>query len=77
LEIEGECKIASFDFLAFNTIKTAFILPLMILSIFGLLVLKHSKRLRIKLFYDQVRKDKASHIHVIGSTKNEEEIILL
>lgn len=49
----------------------------MIISIVGLFLLKYYKSVRAKVFYWDAKQDTATHIHVKGNGRKEEEIIAL
>ena len=56
MEIEGECKVKKYHFLKINYPKAIFLTFLLIISFFGLFVLKYSIKARSKIFYSQAKK---------------------
>jgi hypothetical protein len=72
--MEGECKIKEAVYLQINYPKAVFLTVLMILSVVGLVLLKYYKKLRALTFYNELdlsEINKATHVYVKGSDKNE------
>lgn len=61
--------------LNFSLLKTVFLCVPLILSIFGLMLLKYYVKLRVKVAYWESNGANATHIYVEGNSEGEAEIV--
>ena len=67
MELEGECKIEKFTYMRINYIKAIPLTFFLILSFFGLFVLKYNIKFRKMVFYCDCNSNEATHVHVESS----------
>ena len=72
LEVEGECKIVSTQILEISYLRILLLTIPIIVSVFGLFLLKYYKSLRVKAFYWKDGQLTPTHLYVRGNGIDEE-----